>query len=158
MGTPEYLAPEQWDRTAVDQRADIYALGCVLYELLTGRTPYAEQAKGSLFALMAAHQAEPPPPLAARCSKAPAALAELVARMLATARGRRRAGARAVAGGLAAFPGGHALQALGERGVERRPGTVPAPPSTETLRAPARRPAASQPPRSSRKPLLLAAG
>ncbi len=47
-GTPIYMAPEQWNRTQLDARTDIYALGTVLYELLAGRPPFAGSELGDL--------------------------------------------------------------------------------------------------------------
>jgi serine/threonine protein kinase len=42
VGTPRYMSPEQWMATSVDYRSDIYTLGIVFYEMVTGRLPYAE--------------------------------------------------------------------------------------------------------------------
>ena len=62
VGSLEYMAPEQMlDAASVDQRADLYAFGCVLYELCAGRPPFL----GDASALERAHAALRPPPLSA---------------------------------------------------------------------------------------------
>src|SRR6478672_9377100 len=58
VGTPAYAAPELIEGRQSDARADVYSLGCVLYECLTGEPPYSG---GSDLALLWAHLQEPPP-------------------------------------------------------------------------------------------------
>ncbi len=83
VGTPAYMAPEQLAADpAVDARADLYALGCVAYELLTGAPPFVGRTPHGL---MAAHLTETPVPLTERRVDVPPALASLVARLLAKA-------------------------------------------------------------------------
>src|SRR5687767_9722570 len=50
VGTVDYIAPEQLEHGQVDGRADVYALGCVLYEMLTGATPYGGTALQKMWA------------------------------------------------------------------------------------------------------------
>src|SRR5262249_37487459 len=59
-GTPEFLAPEQLTGGAVDRRADVYALGVILYEMLTARRPFSDDDRASLVHRVVS---EPPPPL-----------------------------------------------------------------------------------------------
>jgi serine/threonine protein kinase len=80
LGTPDYSAPEQIQGRAVDGRTDQYALGCVLYQLLTGQVPF-ERDQG--MAVLLAHLAEPPPSLGARLPGLPAAVDGVLARALA---------------------------------------------------------------------------
>jgi len=82
IGTPSYMSPEQGvGDPATDHRADIYSLGIMAYELLTGVTPFADKA--STHALLMAHMVEAPVPLSERRANVPELLAALVMRCLA---------------------------------------------------------------------------
>ncbi len=63
MGTPQYIAPEQAKGDAIDGRTDVYALGCMLYEMLSGRLPFESD---SVMALLAAHVSKPVIPISQR--------------------------------------------------------------------------------------------
>ncbi|MBU6423288.1 MAG: protein kinase [Chloroflexota bacterium] len=58
VGTPEYMSPEQGQGTGVDQRADIYSLGVMTYEMLTGRVPFTADTP---LAIVLAHMRDPLP-------------------------------------------------------------------------------------------------
>ena len=80
IGTPQYMAPEQIAADpALDHRADLYALGCVAYELLVGEPPFAGRAPSALFR---AHLVEAPTPISAKRGDAPDQLCQLIAKCL----------------------------------------------------------------------------
>jgi serine/threonine-protein kinase len=80
FGTPAYMAPEQASGTAaVDPRADLYALGVIAYEMLTGATPFGERSTPGM---LAAHRSEQPEPVTARRADTPPMLAALIMRLL----------------------------------------------------------------------------
>jgi serine/threonine-protein kinase len=72
MGTPYYMSPEQCEgRRQIDHRSDVYSLGVVMYELLTGRVPFNEEGFGALIVAHLTKMPEPP------CSVRPGVPAEL---------------------------------------------------------------------------------
>lgn len=78
-GTPEYIAPEQAQGKKVDHAADLYSLGVMLYEMLTGALPFEAE---SVTRLLQKHLSERPPRLSTVMSNAPEGLEELVESLL----------------------------------------------------------------------------
>ena len=79
IGTIEYCAPEQIEGQDVDGRADVYALACVLYECLTGETPFHRPSE---VAVLNAHLHTPPPKLSRAAPDLPAALEPVISKAL----------------------------------------------------------------------------
>jgi YVTN family beta-propeller protein len=128
LGTIDYVAPEQVEGGPVDGRADQYALGCVLFECLTGVVPFRRDGE---LAVLWAHVHDPPPRIADHRPDLPAALDEVMGRALAKAPGDRYpscgalvATAQAALTGTAPAGLRHRLgRAVGRRaGRGRRPG------------------------------------
>ncbi|WP_405800156.1 PQQ-binding-like beta-propeller repeat protein [Streptomyces sp. NBC_01506] len=80
MGTLAYMPPERFDEHPGDARSDLYALGCVLHELLTGHTPFRPTGP---VAMMTAHLTTPPEPPSHHRSGIPTVVDDLVLRLLA---------------------------------------------------------------------------
>ncbi len=113
MGTIDYMAPEQGgDTHHVDIRADIYSLGATLYKLLTGEAPFANPAHTTMMQKLTALATQQPVPLRDRRPEVPAALAEIVDRMLARLPDHRYVTPSAVAQALQPFCTGADLNRL----------------------------------------------
>lgn len=91
IGTPDYMAPEQLLGEDIDERADLYATGVVLFECLTGVLPFRAD---TLVAKIAKVLGEDPPALSSLDGEIPQALSTLVARLLARQRDARPASAQ----------------------------------------------------------------
>ena len=99
VGTPAFMSPEQARGLKVDHRTDIFSLGAVLYRVLAGRNPFAG---ANMMAVLMALGTEDPMPLRELNAEVPAALAELIHRMLAKKPEDRPQSAREVAYALRA--------------------------------------------------------
>ena len=100
VGTPSSMAPERATDGEVDGRADLFGLGVILYEMLTGRLPYEGR---SFVAVLAAIARGTPTPLANVAPEVPPAVADLVMRLIAHDSGDRPADADVVATSLEAL-------------------------------------------------------
>ncbi len=143
LGTPAYMSPEQARGEPADARSDLFSLGCVLYRLCTGVSPFHGR---TVMAVLTALATDEPVPVRQKNPQIPQALADLVMRLLAKRREDRPASAGAVL---------QELQAL-ERQRALAPTTVARPPSAEAAPGP---PAPATPEARRRRPRrrLLAA-
>jgi hypothetical protein len=151
VGTLDYVAPEQISGGEVDARADVYALGCLLFKLLTGEVPYPRDGE---VARLYAHLNDPPPAPSLYAPQAPMALDDVVIRAMSKPPGDRYPSAGDLGrAALAALEGGRVD--LPERTVAtgaaatRTAETIPPPAPEETK--PTRR-LEAEPPASRARP------
>ncbi len=120
-GTAPYMAPELIERGAASEASDLYAFGCIAYELIAGTPPFTG---GELATVVLGHLTAVPPPLSERAPQVPPQLHALIDTLLSKLPGDRPSGAAAVA---------HSLRAM--EGAARSCDRVPLPPALAALRA-----------------------
>jgi serine/threonine-protein kinase len=134
IGTPTYMAPEQCRGVAVDHRADLYALGCLIYELCCGRPPFRGEGAGDV---LAAHIHMPVPAMSTAEAEIPEGLEALVRRLLAKAPDDRLQAAQDVIFAIDAVrdeqtilmePSARATPAIAERAVTALSSSTVTPP------------------------------
>ncbi|MGE0871006.1 MAG: protein kinase [Kofleriaceae bacterium] len=107
IGTPLYMSPEQCRGTGhVDQRSDIYSMGCVLFRLVTGTPPYMAEGTGELIAM---HLREPPVAPSRRKPGIPAEIDQIVLRCMAKDPAERFASGAQLAAALGLLVGGTSM-------------------------------------------------
>ena len=97
VGTIDYMSPEQIEGREVDSRTDIYSLGCVVFESLTGATPFRRETE---VAVLWAHMRDDPPPLTELRPDLPSELSGVIAKAMAKAPEDRYPTCRALVGDL----------------------------------------------------------
>jgi len=151
MGTVNYVAPEQIRGAPVGPEADVYGLGCVLFECLTGTPPFGGRPDGEI---VAAHLREAPPEVSRLCPDLPAEVDQVLARALAKLPNERQGDCTALALDLR-----HSLRgASSHRGStdgQLFPAAVPPRPSPARTRA-RTRPSNGAPPPAARVPTMPA--
>ncbi|WP_058867925.1 serine/threonine-protein kinase [Chloracidobacterium thermophilum] len=165
IGSPHYLSPEQCTGQELDARSDIYSLGIVLFEMLTGQVPFTAVTPVAVALL---HANEPPPSLRKLNPEIPKALDDLVMSALAKSKTDRPASARELAEELARVarlvsPSFDPVSPLVEKILDASvapsngappPAAAPVPPSSTVRPRPAeRRPPAPAPSPASAPPL-----
>ncbi len=127
LGTFAYAAPEQLGGQTVDGRADIYALGCVLFESLTGTAPFS----GDIHSMITSHLTKAPPPVAATVPGLPPAIDAVIQKAMA-----KEPADRYQTGAAFAEAARRALLTSGLPPPVATP-TPPPPPPASTVNAPA---------------------
>jgi serine/threonine protein kinase len=142
MGTPNYMSPEQARGDRVDGRADLFSLGCVLYECLSGRRPFVGD---SLTGILMKILTEPAPPIDFEGLKLPAPLGDVLRRALAKSPDERYPSGKALIEAATAAAGTD-----GSIGPTFREGPAPGPVAPEPLATVRSLAPAPAPPASSR--------
>src|SRR5829696_361621 len=144
VGTPDFSAPEQIRGDQADARADVYALGCVLFHALTGRVPFPRDSE---LAKMYAHLSDPAPAASALNPAVPEALDAVIGTAMAKEPGERYASAGDLArAAWAALQGEIAPTPAGSVATGEAAKAAPRAPDTPAPRTPAPSGAATPPP------------
>ncbi len=133
FGTPEYMSPEQARGEHVDHRVDIYAMGCILFQLVTNRVPFEAE---NFMGVLSMHLTEPPPSIPPEVFDqigAPRALAGVIDRALDKDRNARYQTIDELANAVREVSGDPPLAA--DRTATPLPASVPSPAQTTTRRA-----------------------